>query len=288
VGREAVKAGTQTPPSDSDEHATMPTPAVPRPAPETDSAPLQDTLRTCDWLKLARSLPDGCLDLIYVDPPFNTGVRKSMRAAAYDDRWPDMPAYLDWIRPRLAESRRLLKASGSLLLHCDWRAVHHLRLLLDELFTPDHFVNHLVWRYGLGGSSPRRFARKHDDILFYSKTTQYFFDPPLIPAESQRLAGQMKKATDVLDVPSLNNMATERSGYPTQKPEALLRLLIQAASPPAGAVADFCCGSGTTLVAAKRLGRRYLGCDTNPDATKIARARLRQTPTLGPLSGRDG
>ncbi len=262
----------------------MSTPRCPHQPPRarhliSTAPPLQSTLRTCDWLKLARSLPDGCLDLIYVDPPFNTGVRKSLRAAGYDDRWPDLPAYLDWIGLRLAESRRLLKDSGSLLLHCDWRAVHHLRLLLDELFTPDRFVNHLVWRYGLGGSSPRRFARKHDDILFYSKTKQYFFEPPLIPAESQRLAGQMKKATDVLDVPSLNNMATERSGYPTQKPEALLRLLIQAACPPAGAVADFCCGSGTTLVAAKRLGRHYLGCDTNPAAVKIARARLRRTTT---------
>ncbi len=231
-------------------------------------------VRTCDWLELATSLPDGCVDFVYVDPPFNTGKRQARGEKAYDDRWPTLQAYLGWLRPRLAESRRVLVETGSLMLHCDWRASHHLRLLLDEIFTPDCFVNHLVWRYGLGGSSPRRFARKHDDILFYGKTASYYFKSPLVPAESQRLAGQMKKATDVLDVPSLNNMASERTGYPTQKPLALLSLLIEAACPPGGVAADFCCGSGTTLVAAARCGRRCLGCDVNPAAVCIALDRI--------------
>jgi DNA modification methylase len=250
-------------------------PAAPRQPDATPAkAPALEGVHLVDWLEFARTLPAACVDFVYVDPPFNTGKRQAMDDVAYEDRWPNMNAYLDWLRPRLAECHRLLRDSGSLMLHCDWRSSHHLRLLLDEFFGPRHFVNHLVWSYGLGGSSPRRFARKHDDILFYGRTSGYFFKPPLVPAESRRLSGQMKKATDVLEVPSLNNMAKERTGYPTQKPLALLTLLIEAACPPDGVVADFCCGSGTTLAAARQLGRRSLGCDVNADAVRIARQRL--------------
>src|SRR5690606_24587274 len=105
-------------------------------------------------------------DLAYLDPPFNTGETQRAAAGAYPDRWPTTADYLDFIRPRISEVIRLLKPNGSILLHCDWRTAHHLRLLLDELLGPERFINHLIWQYGLGGSSPRRFARKHDDILF--------------------------------------------------------------------------------------------------------------------------
>jgi DNA modification methylase len=136
-------------------------------------------------------------------------------------------------------------------------------------------VNHLIWSYGLGGSSPRRFARKHDDILLYCLDPErYWFVPPMVPATSQKMKGQMKKATDVLDIPSINNMATERVGYPTQKPLALLELLVGACCPPGGVVLDPCCGSGTTLVAAKGLGREWVGCDLRPEAVELARQRL--------------
>ena len=148
--------------------------------------------------------------------------------------------------------------------------------MLDELFGEDRFVNHLIWSYGLGGSSPRRFARKHDDILFYClDPARYYFKPPRIPATSNRLKGQTKKATDVLDIPSINNMAAERTGYPTQKPLALLELLVEACSPLGGAVLDPTCGSGTTLVAAARLGRRAIGFDSSRAAIATARKRLK-------------
>ncbi|MEX0876511.1 MAG: site-specific DNA-methyltransferase, partial [Phycisphaerales bacterium] len=125
--------------------------------------------------------------------------------------------------------------------------------------------------------SPRRFARKHDDILFYCiRPDSYYFSPPMIPATSNRMKGQLKKATDVLDIPSINNMADERVGYPTQKPIALLELLIAACCPPGGTVLDPCCGSGTTLVAARRLGRSYIGADLNPQAVAITTRRLSQ------------
>lgn len=238
-----------------------------------------------DWLTLAPSLPPFCIDLLYADPPFNTGEAKrtppnAVRAgrgtrAVYQDSWPDMPSYVDWLRERLIATIPALKPSANILLHVDWRTSHHVRLMLDEVLGEDRFVNHLIWQYGLGGSSPRRFARKHDDILFYClDPTAYWFDPPMIPATSRRLAGRTKKATDVLKIPAINNMASERTGYPTQKPLALLDVLVQACCPPGGAVLDPCCGSGTTLVAAVTAGRRAVGFDISEQAIDLARARM--------------
>lgn len=213
-------------------------------------------------------------DLAYLDPPFNTGETQRAAAGEFPDRWPTTADYLDFIRPRICEVIRHLKPHGSILLHCDWRTVHHLRLMLDELLGPERFINHLIWQYGLGGSSPRRFARKHDDILFYARSDQYYFNPPKVPATSRRMKGRMKKATDVLDIPAINNMSSERTGYPTQKPLALLELLIHACSPEHGIILDPFCGSGTTLLAAQRTRRRFLGIDRNPGAVQIARSRL--------------
>ncbi len=221
------------------------------------------------------SIDDASIDLLYTDPPFNTGKAQTGARGAYQDTWPSTDAWGQWLRDRLVATLPKLKPTASILIHTDWRTSHRVRLLLDELLGEDRFVNHLIWSYGLGGSSPRRFARKHDDILFYAiDPDRYHFEPPMIPATSNRMKGQLKKATDVLDVPTLNNMSSERVGYPTQKPLALLELLIGACCPPGGTVLDPCCGSGTTLVAAQRLGRVPIGCDLNPDAVEIARARL--------------
>lgn len=232
-----------------------------------------------DCLELMRRLPDGSIDLAYLDPPFNTGKAQTADAGRYDDHWPSIDAYLSFMRPRVEQIHRLLKPTGSVLLHCDWRTSAHLRLMLDEFFGETCFINHLIWRYGLGGSSPRRFARKHDDILFYGRTEAYFFDPPRVPATSARMKGQTKKATDVIDVPSINNMARERVGYPTQKPLALLKLLMCACCPPGGMVLDPFCGSGTTLVAAIATGRSHHGIDISPEAITIARRRCAEAAT---------
>ncbi|HCT46019.1 MAG: hypothetical protein CMJ35_14625 [Phycisphaerae bacterium] len=228
-----------------------------------------------DWLVRADRFDDETIDLLYADPPFNTGKSQVAASGSYQDAWPSTDAWVDWLRERLEVTIPKLKPTGSMLIHVDWRTSHRVRVLLDELLGEDRFVNHLIWRYGLGGSSPRRFARKHDDILFYSiDPDRYYFEPPMVPATSNRMKGQMKKATDVLDVPTLNNMADERVGYPTQKPLALLELLVGACCPAGGVVFDPCCGSGTTLVAAQRLNRTPIGCDLNPEAVAIARARL--------------
>ncbi len=252
-------------------------------------------VRRGDWLTLAHGLAPGSVDLLYADPPFNTGtVRRAPpgggrlgrdRGAAFHDSWATTGAYIAWLRDRLDATLPSLKPSASVLLHVDWRTSHHVRMLLDDLLGPDRFVNHIVWAYGLGGSSPRRFARKHDDILFYCvDPDRYWFEPPLVPARSRRLAGRTKKATDVLrspegadevlEIPSLNNMARERTGYPTQKPLALLELLVRACCPPGGLVLDPCCGSGTTLVAAVEAGRRAEGWDVKAAAVRLARSRL--------------
>ncbi|MEQ8745833.1 site-specific DNA-methyltransferase [Pyruvatibacter sp.] len=234
-------------------------------------------LTHADWLDAARSLAPESIDLLYVDPPFNTGSRQEANEGAFVDSWPSPQAYVAWMRARLEAALPAMHRRGNLLIHVDWRTSHHVRLMLDDLLGADHFVNHLIWSYGLGGSSPRRFARKHDDILFYAiDPDAYWFDPPQVPATSRRMAGRSKKATDVLDVPALNNMAHERVGWPTQKPLALLRMLIQGCCPPDGAVFDPCCGSGTTLVAAIETGRHAVGADINPDAVRVAQLRILQ------------
>ena len=232
-----------------------------------------------DCLEVLAGLPEGQVDLVYADPPFATGsIRRGRRSGegslGYEDRWGSMEAYLDFLEPRLRAMHRVLAPDGAILVHVDWRTSHRVRCLLDDVFGPERFVNHLVWHYGLGGSAADRFARKHDDIYYYARGSTRWFDPPMVPATSRRLQGRMKKASDVLDVPSINNMATERTGWPDQKPLALLDLLVRACCPPEGRVLDPFCGSGTTLEAALRSGRHAVGVDRHPDAVAIARGRI--------------
>jgi site-specific DNA-methyltransferase (adenine-specific) len=216
-------------------------------------------VRNTDWLDGVAALPPQSIDLLYADPPFNTGKARRGKAGSYADSFGTSASFIAWLRPRLAATLPALKPTAGVLLHVDWRTSHRVRVMLDELLGEDRFVNHLVWSYGLGGSSPRTFARKHDDILFYClDPNRYYFKPPRVPATSARMKGLTKKATDVLDIPSINNMARERTGYPTQKPLQLLKLLVQACCPPKGTVLDPCCGSGTTLVAAAATGRSGL------------------------------
>lgn len=216
---------------------------------------------------------------MYADPPFNTGTPKRSRAGAFNDRFDCTAAYVAWLRERLEATLPALAPAANILLHIDWRTSHRVRVLLDDVLGESCFVNHLVWKYGLGGSSPRRFARKHDDILFYTlDPRRYWFEPPRVPATSNRMKGLDKKATDVIDIPAINNMAAERLGYPTQKPLALMELLVGACCPPGGLVFDPCCGSGTTLEAALRLGRRAAGSDISPAAVRLTLKRLQRVP----------
>jgi site-specific DNA-methyltransferase (adenine-specific) len=212
---------------------------------------------------------------------------------SFDDRWLDahggMDEYLDWLGQRVSAAKRLLKPNGTLLLHLDWHAVHYAKVLCDSIFGIDRFQNELIWYYQTGGASKGRFSRKHDSILMYSLSDKFYFDGKAVAIP--RGKGAMKRAAcptgarikltdthknpdDVLIVPALNPMARERNGYPTQKPVALLELLIKALCPFDGTVADLFCGSGTTLLAAEKLGRKWIGCDSSPAAVTLAQKRL--------------
>ena len=270
-----------------------------------------------DNLPFLRDLPDSSVDLVYLDPPFNSGAHYGLLASAGEDagthafedvwRWDaqkqqelethrrDAPerlsraiagfemllgpspqlAYLLFLAPRLLQMRRLLSETGTIYLHCNWAACHSLKLLMDAVFGKECFLNHIVWLYGLGGSSHRFWPRKHDDLLWYASTPgRQYFRADRVEARSQRMAGQTKKAPDYWDIPTINNMAKERTGYPTQKPEALLERIIRSSCPEEGIVLDPFCGSGTTLVVAARLGRGWIGIDAARPAIETSCRRL--------------
>ncbi len=236
------------------------------------------TLVQGDCLDVMRTLEPASIDLIYVDPPFFTGKEQRGRdAVSFNDSWPGgLRDYLGWLVPRIEAMRALLKPSGSIYVHLDWHAVHYVKVEMDRIFGYNHFLNEIVWLYGLGGSSARYWPRKHDTILWYARERgQHFFEAARVPATSQRMKGRTKKAPDYWDIPALNNMARERLGYPTQKPEALLERIVTSSAPDDGLVADFFCGAGTTLAVAARTNRRWFGCDESAEAVEITRNRLK-------------
>ena len=267
-----------------------------------------------DNLSVLAKLPDATLDLIYIDPPFGTGVRRRGAAGTYDDPG-HLGGYLDFLRPRLAACHRVLAATGSLFVHLDWRAVHYVRVELDRLFGPTHFVNEIVWCYSVGGKSPRGFGRKHDTILWYARGPRYAFYPdrvrvPRKPNSHMKVEAdehgrpvQVKRDRKTgrhyrypvhagkvpedywTDIETLNRGDAERTGWPSQKPEALLDRIVQATTRPGDWVADFFSGSGTTAVVAARLGRRYLAVDTSAEAVAVTRARLRKAGLEVPDDG---
>jgi DNA modification methylase len=229
--------------------------------------------------------------LVYIDPPFAAARdfslivdrRGKRRRVAFSDKWTNFDEYMAFMQTVLEDIHDLLAEDGALLLHCDYRAAPYLAVACDQIFgngdrgrekNAPGFRNELIWSYGLGGSSARCYPKKHDSIFWYTKSSNWFFDPPMVPATSQRMAGQMKKATDVFGVASINNMARERTGYPTQKPLELLERLIRAHTQPGDLVVDLFSGSGTTAVAASRLGRPALVSDIGPDALDTTMGRL--------------
>ena len=269
-------------------------------------------------LDVLGALPDGCVDLCYVDPPFNTGTRRRgqrltvVRDAAgggdrtgfagrrysttreqresYDDAFDD---YLGWLRPRLAETRRVLARHGTLYFHIDPRESHYCKVLLDGIFGRDCFLNEVVWAYDYGARSTRRWSPKHDVILVYVRdAAAYHFDagsvqrvpymaPNLVTPEK---AARGKLPTDVWWHTIVPTNSGERTGYPTQKPLGILRNVVAASSRPGDLVLDWCAGSGTTGVAAHEQGRRFLLADSSADAVAVMRTRLGTVPDLRVLT----
>lgn len=223
-----------------------------------------------DNLKLMKQIQDSYIDLIYCDLLYGTG----RNFGDYQDLKADKKIIEDFYIPRIQEMYRILKPTGSIYLHMDWRIVHWIRCILDDVFEHKNFRNEIIWEYGLGGSGNKEFAKKHDNILFYTKSKDYLFNLQYEPATSNAMKGKMKKMTDVWDIPTLNNMAKERVGYDTQKPKELLKRIVKASSNEGDVVADFFCGSGTTGVVAKELGRSYIMCDISKKAIKISEERL--------------
>jgi DNA modification methylase len=278
--------------------------------PEPSGGPVHGRLLQGDNLAVMAALLselEGRIDLVYIDPPFHSGKSFTTRVGAredsrrpetwdtetgYDDRWPDLAAYLDMLRPRLELIHRLLALTGTLYVHLDWHSTAYVRVLLDEVFGPERFLNEVIWTYH--GPSPIRtaFSRKHDTILAYTKSAKYVFnadavrvpyDPSTVKAfASSRKAGfgkvpdlkRGKVPEDWWFFPVVARLHRERTGYPTQKPMAMLERIVCASSKPGDLVADFFCGSGTTLVAAAQHGRRWIGCDSAPLACATAYRRL--------------
>ncbi len=265
-----------------------------------------DTVVFGDNLEVARTLPDESFRLIYLDPPFNTGRTQRHRAVqtvrdpegdrtgyggeryrtvtrtlyGYDDRFED---YWGFLEPRLAEAWRLLDERGTLYLHLDYREAHYAKVALDALFGRDCFLNELIWAYDYGGKSNRRWPAKHDTILVYVKDPErYHFDNESVDREPYMAPGLVtpekvargKLPTDVWWHTIVATGGAERTGYPTQKPEGILRRMISASSAPGDAVLDLFAGSGTTGAVAAALGRRSLLVDANPDAIDVMRRRL--------------
>jgi len=256
------------------------------------------------------------VDLIYLDPPFNSKadyaapIGSEAAGAEFKDTWTlqdvditwlDLieqkhprvnrviraamtdsdKSYLIYMAARLIEMRRLLKPTGSIYLHCDPTMSHYLKLLMDAIFGKNMFRNEIVWSYGLGGSSKRFYSRKHDILFFYAGGEGgYYFNKPLVPATSMKMKGKMKGITDVWDIPSINNMAKERTGYPTQKPLALLRRIVHASSDLDQIVLDPFCGCATACIAAELERRQWVGIDISPKASDLVRMRMEKEVRL--------
>jgi site-specific DNA-methyltransferase (adenine-specific) len=264
----------------------------------------------------------GAIDLIYIDPPFMTGrTFSSGTQVAYSDTWNnDQDSYLQWLYETLHLLYTLLAFDGSLYIHLDWRATHHARIMLDEIFGSQlqlegtGFKNEIIWYYQSGGRSKKYFARKHDSILLYTKSGQYCFHSERVGVRrgtqkrnhmrkevgvdgriswSIRSAGRIytysedstMSVEDVWsDISHLHQRDPERTGYATQKPEALLERIIQVSSEEHDLVLDCFCGSGVTPAVAEKLGRRWIACDQSPLAITTTRDRLLTGQPLQPFA----
>lgn len=267
-------------------------------------------VRHGDCLDVARELPTGSARLVYLDPPFLTqkthtlGTRDRTREFSFADLWSSHEDYAKFLDPRLREFHRIVADDGSLFFHCDRRASHIARALLDTIFGQDNFRSEIIWHYRRWSNSQRTLLPSHQTIFFYSKSAGYLFNPSYgeyspstnVDQILQRrkrdehgkaaydrdesgavVTGGAKKGvplSDVWDIPFLNPKAKERTGYPTQKPVLLLERIITLVTAPGDLVVDPFCGSGTTLVAAQLTGRRSFGVDSSEDAIALARQRL--------------
>jgi len=246
-----------------------------------------------DNLSFLKKLASGSVTLVYADPPFRTNRIRVDENGRYNDVWQGIDHYLEWLAPRLREIYRILSEDGTFYLHLDRRSVHYVRLLMDDIFGANNFQNEIIWHYTGGGRGSRHFPHKHDNILVYHKTRKYKFNVDAVREPYAKTSGYARSGIrarsgkfysphplgkvldDVWFIPIVNPLSPERTGYPNQKPEELLRRIIVASSDKGDIVLDPFCGSGTTLVAAHKLERQWIGMDSSPEAISICIERLK-------------
>ncbi|MFZ3080495.1 MAG: DNA methyltransferase [Bellilinea sp.] len=259
-----------------------------------------------DNLSILRTLPAESVELIYIDPPFNTGKTQArtqikternqngnrtgfagqryetikVGTQAYADLFDD---YLAFLEPRLVEARRLLTPNGSLYFHIDYREVHYCKVLLDGIFGRESFLNEIIWAYDYGARTQKKWPAKHDNILWYARNPQDYIynvdDIDRIPYMAPGLVGPVKAERGKLPTDTwwhtiVPTNSKEKTGYPTQKPLGILRRILRASSHPGGTVMDFFAGSGTTGAACLELGRRFILIDDNPQALDVMHKRF--------------
>jgi site-specific DNA-methyltransferase (adenine-specific) len=259
-----------------------------------------------DNLDVLPRLPDGAFDIVYIDPPFNTGRPQRRRtiatephaegdrvgfggrryrsellqALAFEDMFGD---YLGYLTPRLEQARRLLADHGTLYFHIDYREAHYCKLLLDELFGRDCFLNEIIWAYDYGAKPRTRWPAKHDTILVYVRNAgAHHFDADAVDREPYMAPGLVtpekvargKRPTDVWWHTIVPTNSAEKTGYPTQKPAGVVRRMVAASSRPGGWCLDFFAGSGTLGAVAAELGRHYVLVDANAEAIDVMQRRL--------------
>lgn len=263
-----------------------------------------------DCLIALQSVDDESVDMAYLDPPFFTQKKQVLKDSdghqyEFSDEWESREAYLIYIKERLLEVKRVLKDSGTIFLHCDSTASHYLKILMDEVFGENNFQSEIIWTYKRWSNSKKGLLAGHQTIYFYSKTKNYKFNTLFCDyspttnldqnlqervrnnegkstyrrdADGNVVLGKEKQGvplSDVWEIPFLNPKAKERTGYPTQKPVELLERIIKISTDKGDTVLDPFCGSGTTLVAAKLLGRKFIGIDSNSAAIELSKKRLK-------------
>ena len=224
--------------------------------------------------------------LVYIDPPYNTGRRFTEE---WIDSWPTTAAFMEWLQPRLEACWEALTPNGNMIVHIDWRTSHYVKVLMDEMFGEANFKNEIVWAYRSGGASKRHLSRKHDTLLWYAKGKDYTFNTkrvPYAPGTDVSKPGfhpDGKLMTDVWEISFLSTSSNERTGYPTQKPLTLMERIVEMFSNEGDIIFDGFCGSGSTGVAAKLLGRSCFLMDINPVAVYTAARRVAATSPYAPL-----
>lgn len=270
----------------------------------------ENSVYLIDCLQGLKKIDDNSIDMVYLDPPFFTQTTQKLRDKngneySFDDKWISIEEYIGYLEERIIEIRRVLKEDGSIFFHCDRIASHYIRVMLDKVFGIDNFRSEIIWSYRRWSNSKNGLLDSHQNIYYYSKSNKYKFnkiysDYSVTTNIDQILQDRVRNEhgktvyktddngqvmflnqkkgvplSDVWEIPFLNPKAKERTGYPTQKPLELLERIIEISTNEGDIVLDPFCGSGTTIVAAKRLYRKYIGFDINPSAIEITESRLK-------------